>query len=1255
MSKINQIQNALNEMEGGAFQKLADTYLLKKGYQNINAIGSVIGSNKVKKGTPDSYSRQVNGKLVFAEYTTDKTNLSKKFDGDLEKCLDPSKTGISIDEIEEIVFCHNSQLSLSDEQNLYKKCQAHGIKIQLYGIDNISFDLYQKYPALAQDFLGISIDTGQIVSPDDFIKSVGKNQISTPLDTEFHYREEELREIEESIESDDLIILSGPAGVGKSRLALKAIEEFQKNNESYDVYVIYNKGPDVFEDIRTYFSESGNFLILVDDANRITQFDYVADLIQNQRDDQSIKSIVTVRDYARDKILSSAKSISNVSEIELKPMKAEEISALVEELYDIKNPAYQERISDIAGGNPRLAIMAAMIATKENSLSSIRDVTALYDEYFSSISVDLKKLKNTNILKVAGILSFFRSVDRSYTQLMDQIQLFFDVSPNEFWEAAQFLHESEIVDIYEKEVAKINDQVFSTYLFYSCFFKGKIFCFSTILNNLFPDKSEKIKDALYPCLNSFDFDVISKEIKGDVKEIWDKYIENNDTKNIDELINTFWFLLQSDVLVYIRDRIAAMAEVPCELESISFEEASNSLSSHPILETLSLFRQASDESTFKAALELAFNYVDKNPGASPSFIKLMIDNFGFNRHSHKSDYAIQTILIKSLWDKTKDGEDKLFARLFIEVTAKYLKTHYDCHEGNKRTITIYKFDLLPTETIFSLRKIIWEGLFKLYAIDDARKHVVDTISSYCRDGYYLTRSEIVKNDSEYLIPFIEKTFNPDSFSECLIVQKYSRFLENRGISSAKNLGDKFQNETYQAYKVLALDYGDIETENYDEFTQIKQDKINSYIENFDYEDFIAFIDRATEIVSITGEGHEAYQINNGINEVFIALGEKDSKIFKDVIKCYLSSGNLLKLSYPYQIISQLISYCGKKETLAFIAEPEYSFKKHWLFNYYGCLDESDITSKEAKSLLLLYASASPSEIPYDFDYLLKYLHADSDVVRKVVEVIVEKFENDRSFGRCLNILFNHLTEVNKQLFEILAEHMPLIKRSYLIHCKTDNHPDYSGATLRRILDKDSEFLVELIDNIYADEEWPDIYSDHRNYSFLWELENYEITLNSAITKILDKELERGYISGQLLERFFGLKNNNECSSEIKDKQDNLLKNLIENYSSEMDLMRLIFKVISEFKEDRRIQFVELFLKKNNSYQDFEKISLEPNHWGGSGSLVPVYQARVDYWEELLPLCSTVDLLDHKLFVEQKIKTWRQRVEQAKREDFVDEI
>lgn len=48
MSKANQIQDALYSLGGGEFQKLADAYVVEKGFGRINSIGSVVASNKVK-------------------------------------------------------------------------------------------------------------------------------------------------------------------------------------------------------------------------------------------------------------------------------------------------------------------------------------------------------------------------------------------------------------------------------------------------------------------------------------------------------------------------------------------------------------------------------------------------------------------------------------------------------------------------------------------------------------------------------------------------------------------------------------------------------------------------------------------------------------------------------------------------------------------------------------------------------------------------------------------------------------------------------------------------------------------------------------------------------------------------------------------------------------------------------------------------------------------------------------------------------
>ena len=108
MSKINQIESKLLELDGGTFQKLADSYLHKKGYEQINPLGSVVGIDKSRKGSPDTFIPLPNGKYIFAEYTTQQVGVFKKLKGDLKKCFNEAKTGISVSKIEEIVICHTS-------------------------------------------------------------------------------------------------------------------------------------------------------------------------------------------------------------------------------------------------------------------------------------------------------------------------------------------------------------------------------------------------------------------------------------------------------------------------------------------------------------------------------------------------------------------------------------------------------------------------------------------------------------------------------------------------------------------------------------------------------------------------------------------------------------------------------------------------------------------------------------------------------------------------------------------------------------------------------------------------------------------------------------------------------------------------------------------------------------------------------------------------------------------------------------------
>ena len=99
------------------------------------------------------------------------------------------------------------------------------------------------------------------------------------LDTVFRFRENELKHALQAWDKCNLLIISGRPGVGKSRFALECCQRFIKDHNDYKIRCVFNKGPDLFEDIRVHFSESGSFIIFVDDANRISRFDYISWLL----------------------------------------------------------------------------------------------------------------------------------------------------------------------------------------------------------------------------------------------------------------------------------------------------------------------------------------------------------------------------------------------------------------------------------------------------------------------------------------------------------------------------------------------------------------------------------------------------------------------------------------------------------------------------------------------------------------------------------------------------------------------------------------------------------------------------------------------------------------------------------------------------------------------------------------------------------------------------------------------------------------
>jgi hypothetical protein len=382
------------------------------------------------------------------------------------------------------------------------------------------------------------------------------------------------------------------------------------------------------------------------------------------------------------------------------------------------------------------------------------------------------------------------------------------------------------------------------------------------------------------------------------------------------------------------------------------------------------------------------------------------------------------------------------------------------------------------------------------------------------------------------------------------------------------------------------------------------------------------------------------------------LFERDSALYQKIIQNYLKSGEPVRFQQPSILVEKLIQACGSKQTLNIIDNADYPTKRLWLFGYYQVLPPDDIRYEVIENLYRLYREAERGELPWDYDYLLKYVDQDNSIIVNVTKIILEKSANEPDLARQLEMMFNPLTETNKKILDLFKGNLHVLEKAYITLSTSDKIADFDGATLGRILSVKPDFIVAYIDRVYTDNKWPHRYDDMRDYSFLWKHDDCDSLMSLAINRMLVHEKERGDILGNYLERLFCIDDNRGTPPDIINKQDEFLTGLIKKKSHDVDLMTLIFRPISHFEENRRRRFIALFLEHNKNYDDFTHLPLEPDSWSHWGSAVPMYKKRIEYWETLLPLCNSTELLKHKLRIEYQIQGLQSWMEAEKKSDFM---
>jgi ABC-type cobalamin/Fe3+-siderophores transport system ATPase subunit len=1262
MNLIKQLESGLTGINQARFQDLINHLLHVQGKTFISAPGSVVAKEKTSKGAPDSFF-QDNGKYCFVECTTlERVGESKTFFNkllkDVDHCFDESKTGIQAAEITEVVLAFTSTISAEEHKALSDRVHSFNASAELtvFDIQNLPFQIYG-FPGLSEQYVGVTIVKGEIYNLPDFLEKTNRG-LQPSLTNAFVGRKDELEQAEKILASSDILLLSGPAGVGKSKLAVAVLSTFAEKNDFIPI-VIQSSAVPLWDDFVNLFQNGKDYIILFDDANKSAQnLSYLLDFIQKPKTSK-LKLVITSRDYVKH-LVERKLMDSRYQELSIGSFKDETIREIImAALPALKyHPLVRDKIVELAKGNARMALMATASVQPDSQTNYLDSPLQLYEKYFEKLALEIELFQKPIGLQAIAIVSFFGVLERNNAKLEELLGKKFGIDWSELWSAILELHGHEVLDVYAEDTAKVSDQVLATYAFYKCFLdvKSSVLNYADWIEEFLSSHPSRLRSTLIDVNNTFNYEFVRDLVVPHLKKVSQGISAD---EQLYEFYKLFWFYLQMDAILFLRSWVKSLTDAPADPPPfLDFDfQANDFLRETEYFELITNF-WAHHTEMLRPSLEIGFELVFKEPARLPEFLKFMVDNFGYQWEDVEHGFGRQQVLVDFLSQNFQGDKEKQIADgAYLQIARVLLGIHFtDFRSGRGHTFNITNFDLHYSPQLEALRKQLLDGVLDRFFVSE--KLTWEILGQLKHpNGNFPEQLRVAE------VPIYERLvsgfLSSENYRDCRFVRQLAEHLEHAGVTVPASWQSFIDAPVMTLAKILRNDFDYDEALGWEEQQKRKQAQLADHIHEMNWTEIREFI-LAMDHLLLQSSSKGDWTLEGASTEVYIAIGKKGKQELLLALQMFFSRDVVFSLQTRlfHWITKQ--GWLSPAELLATFVGRSFEGLTFWTMAFLQALPEEEVSLDYIQLLIGCFKQQKKKLDVHRFADFLKFENCfqhqykpstglgeleNHNIISYLTELMLEKKDEHIVFG------YEFCSENAKHL----EGQVDLLKRAFFKLKDLDRNFDHNGKQLEAVIRLDNEFIIEYLERKAVNDSYLNFRFERFKLDCLWELQDY----HSIITRCLDIIIAKSPVWSNSSHGSSTLFVRNPNTQQAKAKAMEVIESYVDRYFAERQKMMMVGNILLSRYPEEFVPVMRRLLLLNKDLEILRSIYFSVSISAISGSFIPKLKAEQQLVKDLkqmvMSLPGVLDYAEHIKYLDEYIEYMKRSIDQEFRRDFEDSL